>query len=198
MSRHNRRLCTIRGISRASRPAWRHHPQFRLDCSQAIYPFSQSTTGIPRLASVSAAKVPIMPPPMTTTLVAAGITSSEMMESTYGPMNSAGFYLLNSSLPRGASGAWSSNDWRYLSSMGIFYYVGPHVLVGCVDGSLYSSHRYRSAVRHARARARPHRSSDHGGGGHVGFHGGERICAGRAGGTRGPGRSLASVSAAGA
>src|SRR5258708_18255210 len=133
-----------------------------------------------------------MPPPMTTTLVAAGITSSEMMESTYGPMNSPGFYLLNSSLPRGASGAWSSNDWRYLSSMGIFYYVRPHVLVGCVDGSLYSSHRYRSAVRHARAPARPHRSSDHGGGGPVGVHGGGRISAGPAGGRPGPRGSLAS------
>src|SRR5258708_39110685 len=117
-----------------------------------------------------------------------------MMESTYGPMNSPGFYLLNSSLPRGASGAWSSNDWRYLSSMGIFYYVGPHVLVGCVDGSLYSSQRYRSAVRHARARARPHRSSDHGGRGHAGVHGGDGISAGRAGGARARGRSRASPS----
>ena len=37
---------------------------------------------MPRPASVSAANVPMMPPPMTTTPVVAGIASSEMTEST--------------------------------------------------------------------------------------------------------------------
>jgi hypothetical protein len=82
MSRHRRRLSTISGISRSSRPVCRHHPQLRLDCSQAMYAFSQSTTGMPRAASDSAAEVPIMPPPMITTLVAVGSCSSDLTEST--------------------------------------------------------------------------------------------------------------------
>ena len=36
MSRHSLRLSTINGISRSSRPVWRHQPQLRLDCSQAM------------------------------------------------------------------------------------------------------------------------------------------------------------------
>jgi len=82
MSRHNRKLSTISGISRSSRPVCRHQPQLRLDCSQAMYAFSHSATGMPRAASDSAAEVPMIPPPMTTTLVDAGIRSSGVTEST--------------------------------------------------------------------------------------------------------------------
>ena len=37
----------ISGISRSSRPFFRTQPQFRLDCSPAISPFSQSVTDSP-------------------------------------------------------------------------------------------------------------------------------------------------------
>jgi hypothetical protein len=47
-----------------------------------MYPFSHNTTGMPRDASVKAAEAPMMPPPMMTTFVAAGSTSSDVTEST--------------------------------------------------------------------------------------------------------------------
>src|SRR6266853_1307580 len=42
---------------------------------------------MPRDASVKAADVPMMPPPMMHTLVEGGRISSEVTESTYGPMS---------------------------------------------------------------------------------------------------------------
>jgi hypothetical protein len=70
------------GISRSSRPAWRHHPQLRLDCSQAMCAFSHRATRTPLRANINAADVPMMPPPITTTSVLVGRVSSGVMEST--------------------------------------------------------------------------------------------------------------------
>jgi hypothetical protein len=64
------------GISRGSRPIWRHQPQLRLDCSAPTSPFSHSTTSMPRSASSSAVQAPMMPPPMTTTPARSGKASS--------------------------------------------------------------------------------------------------------------------------
>jgi len=66
----------IKDISRGSRPCCRHHPQFLEDCSAAICPFSNSATGIPRSASVSAAHTPMMPPPIMMTSVSCGTSLS--------------------------------------------------------------------------------------------------------------------------
>src|SRR5262245_61480421 len=74
--RHSLRDSIINGISRESLPIWRHQPQLRLDCSQAISPFSQIVTSSPRSESSSAVAQPSMPPPMTTTSVRDGIVLS--------------------------------------------------------------------------------------------------------------------------
>ena len=67
-----RMLSIIIGSSRRSRPCWRTQPQLRPDCSPATWPFSHSTTSMPRLARNQAVDTPTMPPPMITTSAAAG------------------------------------------------------------------------------------------------------------------------------
>ena len=74
----------ISGISRGSRPILRHQPQFRLDCSPAMCPFSQRTVDTPFCARKSAVLVPMIPPPMITTSARAGSASSERTGSTRG------------------------------------------------------------------------------------------------------------------
>ena len=68
-------LSRTMGISLLSLPCARTQPQFRPDCSPAIWPFSQSTTSIPFLARNQAVDTPTMPPPMMTTSAAAGTAS---------------------------------------------------------------------------------------------------------------------------
>ena len=72
MPSHRSQRHRISGISRGSRPIWRHQPQLRLDCSAAISPFSRSTTSTPRSASSRAVETPAMPPPMTQTAACLG------------------------------------------------------------------------------------------------------------------------------
>ena len=72
MPAQRRRLSIASGNSARSRPIVRHQPQFRLDCSPAMRPFSHSVTETPFLARWSAALTPTMPPPTTTTSARAG------------------------------------------------------------------------------------------------------------------------------
>jgi hypothetical protein len=65
---------------------WRHQPQFRLDCSQAIPPFSTSTTFTPRLLRNSALVRPITPPPITTTSACDGRALSDSTLLISGPI----------------------------------------------------------------------------------------------------------------
>jgi hypothetical protein len=74
------------GTSRGSRPILRHQPQLRLDCSAAISPFSHTTTGTPLAARKKAVQMPMMPPPITTTSVAAGNAGLLWTRSTGGDM----------------------------------------------------------------------------------------------------------------
>ena len=60
------------GISSGSRPCWRIHPQFRLDCSPAIRPFSNKTTLLSSCAKKNAVQTPITPPPITIASVSFG------------------------------------------------------------------------------------------------------------------------------
>ncbi len=78
MPAQRRRLSMISGSSRGSRPCLRTQPQLRLDCSPAMWPFSQRTTGTPLRARNSAVLVPMMPPPTTTTPVCGGRASSDL------------------------------------------------------------------------------------------------------------------------
>src|SRR5262245_46155653 len=71
-------------ISRGSRPCVRHQPQFRLDCSAPMSPFSQSTTSIPLSASASAVLAPMIPPPITTAAARPGGRRSLSTESGRG------------------------------------------------------------------------------------------------------------------
>ena len=77
MSCHRRKLSMTSGISRGSRPIFRHQPQLRLDCSPAICPFSHSATGTPFCARKNAVLTPMIPPPITTTPVCAGACVSD-------------------------------------------------------------------------------------------------------------------------
>ena len=79
MPAHRRRLSMASGNSARSRPIVRHQPQFRLDCSPAMRPFSHSVTETPFLARWSAALTPTMPPPTTTTSARAGRAFDCMM-----------------------------------------------------------------------------------------------------------------------
>src|SRR5260221_14019494 len=81
---HSLRLSMISGISRGSRAILRHQPQLRLDCSPAMWPFSQSTVGMPFLARKSAVLAPMMPPPTLTTPALGGRALSEGTGSTRG------------------------------------------------------------------------------------------------------------------
>src|SRR5271163_4595255 len=79
MPAQRRRLSMASGNSARSRPIVRHQPQFRLDCSPAMRPFSHSVTETPFLARWSAALTPTMPPPTTTTSVRVGGAFEFMM-----------------------------------------------------------------------------------------------------------------------
>ena len=93
---------SISGISRTSRAWMRIQPQFREDCSPAIRPFSQSTTGTPHSASMSAAVTPTTPPPMTTTSAASGSGRS-------GPAGNSGASFMPRSMRQPQSGAQPRN-----------------------------------------------------------------------------------------
>ena len=72
ISAHNLSEASAKGTSSERRLVFRIHPKLREDCSPAILPFSSTTTGTLRSASVKAAVNPTMPPPMMTTVVACG------------------------------------------------------------------------------------------------------------------------------
>ena len=74
----------LSGISRGSRPMVRTQPQFRLDCSPPIRPFSQSVTETPRCARKRAVLTPAMPPPTTITSEWTGASTSDCTGSTLG------------------------------------------------------------------------------------------------------------------
>jgi hypothetical protein len=104
------------GISRGSRPICRHQPQFRPDCSQAISPFSNSVTSMPRSASSKAVETPTMPPPITATAVRRGRVVSLTMGSTIGAMGRWSSKRIAPLCERAVSqAAQQSGDWLRIS-----------------------------------------------------------------------------------